>query len=80
MLYPGYFVPCHAMTKSTSFTAEQINAEIKMVCKFGLGKTKLEKPQGGGRLMLIFNKISTNNLSLKKLDIMCRLSKSWREL
>ncbi|VDI29258.1 Hypothetical predicted protein [Mytilus galloprovincialis] len=76
LLYPGGLVPCNAITKSTRFTADQVKAEMKMICEFGLGETIHEKPQAGGRLMFILNKISTNNLSLDEIiNITSTLSK-----
>ncbi|XP_076080125.1 uncharacterized protein LOC143050905 [Mytilus galloprovincialis] len=76
LLYPGGSVPCNAITKSTRFTADQVKAEMKMICELGLGETKHEKPQCGGRIMFILNKISTKNLSLEKtLNITKTLSK-----
>ncbi|XP_062601644.1 uncharacterized protein LOC134263323 [Saccostrea cucullata] len=56
LLYPGPSVPCNAITRSTRNTAEQVKDEMKSLCEQGLGETKHEKPQGGGRLIFTFIK------------------------
>ncbi|XP_062604430.1 uncharacterized protein LOC134266213, partial [Saccostrea cucullata] len=65
LLYPGPSVPCNAITRSTRNTAEQVKDEMKSLCEQGLGETKHEKPQGGGRLIFTFIKKPTQDISLE---------------
>lgn len=67
LLYPGPIVPCNAITKSTRNTAEQVKDEMRSLCLLGLGETKHEKPQGGGRLIFTFIKQSTKDMPLENI-------------
>lgn len=76
LLYPGPTVPCNAITKSTRNTADQVKEQMKSLCELGMGETKHEKPQGGGRLIFTFLKKRTQDMSLENtIELTNTLSK-----
>ena len=65
LLGPGTIIKCQEVARGTRFVSEMIKGHMHELSALGLGLVNTDKPAGGGRASVVFQKVETANLDME---------------